>query len=243
MVSQEKWDKTKSLILEMVEMVAQDCLPLAQLLQIWGFLMYVVCTYPWINPYMKGLHLTIDSWRPFQGPDGFKLRGKELENALAWGVDRDMPCCRSKDKLEEGGPHVSLMALRDSGNEELPVEVKLVPRFIEDLSYLTQLTKADTPPRQLYQARHTAALFVIDDASGKAKGAVVVLQYGLDYESGVWSQHWRGKLSNVREAENLTDWLERLMGELAIGVVNRLETLNKSGGRPQGVHPDRQLLV
>ena len=123
------------------------------------------------------------------------------------------------------------------------MEVKLVPRFIEDLSYLTQLTKADTPPRQLYQARHTAALFVIGDASRKAKGTVVVLQYGLDYESGVWSQHWRGKLSNVREAENLTDWLERLMGELAIGVANRLETLNKSGGRPQGVHPDRQLLV
>ncbi len=92
MVSQEKWDKTKWLILEMRGMVEVDHFPLAQLLQIHGFLMYVVPTYPWINPYMKGLHLTIDSWRPFRGPDGFKLRGKELENALAWGADRDMPC-------------------------------------------------------------------------------------------------------------------------------------------------------
>ena len=47
---------------EMEEMVARDCLPLTRHLQIRGFLMYVVCTYSWINPYMKGLHLTIDSW-------------------------------------------------------------------------------------------------------------------------------------------------------------------------------------
>ena len=46
MVSQEKWDKTKRLIAEMADMVEWDCLPLAQLLQIRGFLMYVVCTYP-----------------------------------------------------------------------------------------------------------------------------------------------------------------------------------------------------
>jgi hypothetical protein len=148
--SSKKWDKTKSLILEMMEMVVQDCLPLARLLQIRGFLMYVGCSYPWINPYMKGLHLTIDSWQPFQGLDGFKLRGKELENSLTWEVDRDMPCRRSKDKLEEGGPHVSLMALRGSGKEEPPVEVKPVPRFMDNLAYLTQLTEADTPPRQLY---------------------------------------------------------------------------------------------
>ena len=76
MVSQEKWEKTQRLIGEMSEMMAQDHYPLARLLQIRGFLMYVVRTYPWINPYMKGLHLTIDSWRPFRGPDGFKLRGR-----------------------------------------------------------------------------------------------------------------------------------------------------------------------
>ena len=232
MVSQEKWDKTKWLIQEMVIMVEQDCLPLARLLQIQGFLMYVyvVCMYPWINPYMKGLHLTIDSWRPFRGVDGFKLRGKELENALTWGLDRDMPCRRAKDEMdEEGGPHVLLMALRGSSDDKPPVEVKPVARFIDDLAYLTQLTQADTPPKQLYRAKHALALFVIGNASRKAKGAVVVSQYGLDYESGVWSQHWRGKPSNVREAENLGDRLKQLAGELAINVAERLKTLNKSG--------------
>ena len=71
---------------------------------------------------------------------------------------------------------------------------------------------------------------MIGNASGKAKGVVVVTQYGLNYESGVWSQQWRGKLSNMREAKNLTDRLERLAGQLAIGVVEWLERLNKGAG-------------
>ncbi len=114
---------------------------------------------------------------------------------------------------------MSLMSWTEDRTEEAPVDVRPVARFLQDLECLTQLTEACAPPRQLYRARHTAALFVIGDARGKAKGAVVVSQYGLDYELGVWSHKWRGKLSNVREAENLTDHLERLTGQLAIGVV------------------------
>ena len=34
--------------------------PRQRLLEIRGFMNYVVWTYPWINPYLKGLHLTID---------------------------------------------------------------------------------------------------------------------------------------------------------------------------------------
>ncbi len=186
MVSQEKWDRTKHLIQEMGEMVAGDHLALGRLLQIRGFLMYVVRTYPWINPYMKGLHLTIDSWRPYRAADGYKLRGKELDNALTWGQEEDLPCWRSQEDSGEGGTHVPSLT-RD---EEPPLEVKAVPRFAQDLAYLTQLTEADFPPRQLYRAKHSTALFVVGNASGKAKGAVVVTQYGLDYESRVWS--WGG---------------------------------------------------
>ncbi len=45
----------------------------------------------------------------------------------------------------------------------------------------------------------------------------------------MWSQLWRGKSSNVREAGNLTDRLERLAGKLAIDVTEQLKMLNKSG--------------
>ena len=64
-MSQEKWDKTRGLVKELAELLERGPhLPLKRLLQIRGFLIYVVCTYKWINPYMKGLHNTIDSWRP-----------------------------------------------------------------------------------------------------------------------------------------------------------------------------------
>ena len=43
----------------------------------------MVQTYPWLNPYIKGLHLTVDFWRPGRESSGFKLRGKELERAMA----------------------------------------------------------------------------------------------------------------------------------------------------------------
>jgi hypothetical protein len=41
--------------------------------------MYVVRTYPWLNPYMKGMHLTIDSWRSGRAEDGFKMTAKEIQ--------------------------------------------------------------------------------------------------------------------------------------------------------------------
>jgi hypothetical protein len=122
---------------------------------------------------------------------------------LTWGLDSDMLCRWAEDEPEEGSPHMLLMALRGSGTKELTLEVKPVKRFIHNLAYLIQLTEVDTLPQQLYRVRHPATLFVIShDASRKTKGAVVVLQYGQDYESGVWFQHWQGKSSNIREAKN-----------------------------------------
>jgi len=99
MVSQEKWEKTKRLVMELSRMLEQDFLPLQCLLVIRGFLIYVVRTYPWLNPYIKGLHLTIDSWRPCREESGFKMRGKELEQALAaWAKSRGLPCRREDDE-------------------------------------------------------------------------------------------------------------------------------------------------
>jgi len=52
---------------------------------------------------------------------------------------------------------------------------------------------------------------VVGDASGKGKGNAVIEQYGVDYKSGAWNLEWREKSSNCREAENLSDRLERLV--------------------------------
>ena len=74
-----------------VGLVGEPPLPLHCLLQIRGFLIYVVRTYKWLNPYIKGLHLTIDSWRPGRADNGFKLKGRELKQAMAcWESNKEL---------------------------------------------------------------------------------------------------------------------------------------------------------
>ena len=78
-VTQEKWDKTRALVGELEEMLGTpEALPLARLLSIRGYLNYVVRTYPWMSPYLQGLHLTIDGWRPDRDEHGHKLQGRAL---------------------------------------------------------------------------------------------------------------------------------------------------------------------
>ncbi len=101
MVSQEKWDKTKGLLKEPTDMLADGPLPLQRLLEIWGFLMYAVRTYPWLNPYMKGMHLTIDSWQAGCAEDGFKMTAKELQILESSKLANVGHLCWRSDKEED----------------------------------------------------------------------------------------------------------------------------------------------
>ena len=44
-----------------------------------GFLIYVSRTYTAMTPYLKGLHQTIDSWRPFTREDGWRMSRREID--------------------------------------------------------------------------------------------------------------------------------------------------------------------
>ncbi len=139
----------------------------------------------------------LEAW---QGEVGFKLKGKELTQALViWAADKGLPCLREEDGPEEAGRPSQQLA------GEAPVKVHPVPRLARDVDCLLELTSALDPPRQLCRAKHVMAFFVIGDASGAGKGVAVVEQYGVDYEAGPWKMRWRKESLNVWEAENLTD--------------------------------------
>jgi hypothetical protein len=202
MVLQEKWIKTEAMVQELVDMIPGGQLPLQRLLEIRGFLMYVVRTYTWMNPYIKGMHLTVDSWRPGRLEDSFKWSAKEWrERCLV-----EIPC-RRLDKEWEG----QVAAAVTLEEETAPMTILPVARYLLDLECLQALTSLTKPPKQLYCTAHHAAFFVIGDASGKAKGSAAVEQYGVNYKSGAWNLQWRMKSLNRLEAENLTDRLERLV--------------------------------
>ena len=50
-----------------------DGMYLARLKSIRGFLFYVSSTYQYMNPYLKGLNITFDSWRPHRDEEGYKF--------------------------------------------------------------------------------------------------------------------------------------------------------------------------
>ena len=101
-VSKAKWDKTRCLINELWDMIdtavsapdqtsEEAKIPLQRLLEIRGFLIYVVRTYPCMSPYLKGLHNTIDGWQEDIDEGGWKLSGKARK---AWEHARAVLPCR-----------------------------------------------------------------------------------------------------------------------------------------------------
>ena len=110
-VSQEKWEKTQSLVLELAEMVEEVMTAKGQysevalvlwhrLLEIQGYLNYVVRTYNWMSPFMKGFHDTFDGWRYNRDGDGLKLRGKQLQTMLVEKYQMDGLCrCEHDERV------------------------------------------------------------------------------------------------------------------------------------------------
>jgi hypothetical protein len=81
-----------------------------------GFLVYVSRTYKSMVPYLKGLHLSLDSWRPNQDEDGWRTTNT---NESLWdGVEREKP----------------------------PKHMLLVRRYKNGMEALMFLTKSDEPP-------------------------------------------------------------------------------------------------
>ncbi len=127
-VSQERWDKAKTIV-DWIEksMNEGEDIEFKKLESYRGFLIYLVRTYPDINPYLKGVHLTLDSWRPWRRPDGWKLTLSEIRTAL------------DEKKYEEG--------MSFTGTTKAPLRVKWVPRLVDDVRALKALFESKIPPK------------------------------------------------------------------------------------------------
>jgi hypothetical protein len=95
MVTTDKWIKARSQVARLLEISSTtNAYDFKELESIRGFLVYVVRTYPAFNPYLKGIHLTLDSWRGGRGEDGWKDPGEwssieeESPPATVLGVPR-----------------------------------------------------------------------------------------------------------------------------------------------------------
>lgn len=224
MVSQEKWDKTKAILTWIWEQVglSDKDINYKVLESHRGFLVYVARTYPIMKPYLKGIHATLDSWRPGRDSDGWKTnnaRNREYED----GVDEaefselfETPAAEPSFSLEE-----RLKAPDDEAAAwkyvPPPSRVRKVGRLRSDIEALRELTSGPEPSRRLVRARKTVCVvYGFGDASGTGFGSSIKINGKTVWKSGQWFWTFKEESSNYRELCNLVLALEDLekSGEL-----------------------------
>lgn len=197
-VSDELWAKTR----EAIDWIAQasgvsNSLEFKKLESIRGFLVYVSQAYPAMQTYLRGIHMTLDSWRPGRDEEGWKL-GARARNLIAL-----LEALRDEGgaELEEG------MTVEVEGRDNAPEYVTPVPRLEEDMKALRRFTASPLPP--LRRARPTAGAAVkisFLDASGAGLGdneAGSEDGYSeVRYAYGTWKAEISACSSNYREMRN-----------------------------------------
>ena len=202
-VTQEKWDKAKGVVQELKDMRTQGAdLDRKRLEQHRGFLVHITNAYPALTPFLKGLHLTIDSWRPDRDSEGWKVKVSPQEEGY-W--------------CEEENQWVSYAA----PGGEAPDRVKEVPRLADDIKSLEVLLGDVHPPLRFVRSKSiSVALYGFGDASGVGFGSTIQTEQGVIYRYGVWGRDDESASSNFRELGNLVYTLE---GEVEKGTLDQSE--------------------
>jgi hypothetical protein len=208
LVSEDKWDKTKALLEEMLKMIQNDSqrIPRKRLEQIRGFLNYIAQTYTWLRPYLIGLHMTIDGWRPNRDTEGWRLQPKMI---------------LVKEKVDNASQYDgdSQTWIEVNSDPACPSFVKAVPRLAGDIEAMQELCSAVKPPLQRVRCRKVGrAYYGFGDASKSSFGATVQIDDVLEYEYGQWTtEAGETNSSNWRELNNLVEALERIFGTHDLG--------------------------
>lgn len=169
-----------------------------------GFLVHLSMVYPSLTPYLKGIHLTLEMWRPDRDPQGWKLPRND------WA--------RLQAHMVEKGFDVDAMPPSYKDASEL---VKRAPRLEKDIEALEALLKDDHPPVRVVRSKTRKALGVsFVDASGRGKGSSTIGTTNRISTFFAKEMTHSNESSNFREFNNLVETLEK---EYATGNLENLE--------------------
>jgi hypothetical protein len=194
-VSQDRWDKVKAkvmalkLTLEEANSTGMPAVFVRKGLESdRSHLVYISRVYKTLVPNLKGIHLTIDGFRPDRDEDGWRITNAD---------------------------DVAKLGLDTEEEVDIPKFVTAVPRMKEDVDALAWLMKEEKPPRiPVRPIRNAYVCFCFGDASGKGFGfsASIVGLPELEYDFGIWQKEFADwSSSNIREALNLLLKLEGLV--------------------------------
>jgi hypothetical protein len=88
LVSQDRWDKVKGILRDIKEEMSNEGgMDHKKLERNRGRLVYSTRGYNAMKPYLKGIHLTLDSWRKGRDHEGRKLKPRDVEAEIDWIPD------------------------------------------------------------------------------------------------------------------------------------------------------------
>lgn len=122
-------------------------------------------------PFLKGIHQTIDSWRPNRHEDGWKMSDKEWLLLLS--------------SVEDENEKERLLELHSIGH---PDRVVIADRLKDDLKALNALFASDSPVKICVRFKHCIqSVMAIGDAAKTGFGDSFLSVEGISYTFGVWN--------------------------------------------------------
>ena len=157
-----------------------------------GYLVHISATYDAIFPYLRGLYMTMNRWRPGRDEDGWR--------DLMW-----FRLFRERRKPQ---------------HEKPPKWVECYPRVKDDMSILMDFFSSESPPKIPIRPLGYATFYIVGDASGTGLGITVwdTKSKKLRLHFGGWNDAFQLNSSNLREAYNAILGLE---AELKSGKLKR----------------------
>ena len=208
LVDNLKWSKAREQVKSLNAMIKEDPEKIHRgtLESIRGYLLYLCRTYTYITPYIKGLHLTIDGWRPGRDEQGWRTKKSKIARELGNAAMGD-PINRS------GGTVMIWKGPEDGWVEEdlrAPEFVRVLPQLKTDAQVLkTLILDLEEAPHRVVRGGHVMEVFYgFGDASKPGFGATFVKGEQVHYRYGQWCTEVMEESSNYRELRNLVESLE-----------------------------------
>ena len=184
LITQEKWEKSKTLLQNIWSCLhpeGPNLLPFKKLESARGYLVYTTRTYPSMVPYLKGIHLTLDSWRSRRNSDGWRsnqIPTTDHDTPINWIIDPDETFDNINLERWEWDQDLGIQTYTSEMIFERtspPTYVKAVPRLRNDIQALLTLTQTRAPLRRIIQSKQCLIVnYGFGDASGVGFGAAFV---------------------------------------------------------------------
>jgi hypothetical protein len=206
LTSQEKWDRLKEICQHWHAVIqgGETMLDYKKLLLDRGFLVYITQAYPSMKPYLKGFHLSLETWRGNCDAEGWKKRNNSpMDNEWEKGTACSLEDVKLQALCQDAGDLSSYCKEPPSG------KMTVLPRFKQDLEALLLLTKSKHPTmRRMRSNLVVTAYYGFSNASSGRFGLTVEYSNGLHGRFGLWGSDTEDESLNYRELPNLVKMVE-----------------------------------